>query len=397
MGKIRTVKPELFRHEELFEAEKIHRLPLRLAFIGLFTCCDREGRFRWRPKQLKLDMLPYDDIDMADILNALVEHSFIVQYEVNGERYGYIPSWNKHQCINVRESASVLPGVEMGLVVLHGDDETISLRTCMHVQQHTQVSNSNFASTPVVTDTPTPENASAKIKTITENHFETAQSPRPIQPNALTNDEKPLEIQIEIDDKTSIETEHFDNCPALVSEIAHACTCMHMGKWKGTGSGKGTGNGTGMGSGTGREREKEGRLGANRNFVAPARRRPDFSADIHSIFDFWKTTFQHPQAVLDPKRQKLIHQALQQGYTVGQLCDAISGCSQTPHNMGDNDRGQRYDGLHVILRDSDQIERFIHHHHNPPRPPNPNDKLLQANIDAGKNWLNRKNRTGEKS
>jgi hypothetical protein len=63
MARIRTVKPELFRHDSLFEAEQECQLPLRLAFIGLFTCCDREGRFRWRLRQLKLDVLPYDSID----------------------------------------------------------------------------------------------------------------------------------------------------------------------------------------------------------------------------------------------------------------------------------------------------------------------------------------------
>ncbi len=52
MAKIRTIKPELFRHDGLFEAEIQSGLPLRLAFMGLFTCCDRAGRFRWKPKAL---------------------------------------------------------------------------------------------------------------------------------------------------------------------------------------------------------------------------------------------------------------------------------------------------------------------------------------------------------
>lgn len=53
MSRIRTVKPELFKHEELFDAEQNSKLPLRLAFIGLFTVADREGRFKWRPRTLK--------------------------------------------------------------------------------------------------------------------------------------------------------------------------------------------------------------------------------------------------------------------------------------------------------------------------------------------------------
>ena len=57
MARIRTIKPEFFRHEALFEAEHRAGLPLRLAFAGLWTAADREGRFKWRPRQLKLDVL----------------------------------------------------------------------------------------------------------------------------------------------------------------------------------------------------------------------------------------------------------------------------------------------------------------------------------------------------
>jgi len=109
MTKIRTVKPELFRHAVLFEAEQHSRLPLRLAFIGLFSCCDREGRFSWEPRSLKLDVLPYDDVNFADVLNALWTAGFIKKYTWQTKCYGYIPSWHQHQSINTREPASKLP------------------------------------------------------------------------------------------------------------------------------------------------------------------------------------------------------------------------------------------------------------------------------------------------
>jgi hypothetical protein len=108
---------------------------------------------------------------------------------------------------------------------------------------------------------------------------------------------------------------------------------------------------------------------------------------VEHVFQHWQNVFDHPQAVLDEKRKRLIRQALKSGYTEDQLCEAITGCSYTPHNMGDNDKGQRYDGLHVILRDADQIDRFIHNAHNPPKPMNEADKLLYANIQAGQSWL----------
>ena len=109
MPRIRTVKPELFKHEGLYDAEAETGLPLRLAFIGLFTCCDREGRFKWRPRTLKLDVLPYDNCDFSRVLHALWTRGFIVKYEVDGEEYGCIPTFTTHQVINNRESESNIP------------------------------------------------------------------------------------------------------------------------------------------------------------------------------------------------------------------------------------------------------------------------------------------------
>lgn len=109
MARIRTVKPELFRHEGLYELETETNLPIRISFAGLFTACDREGRFKWKPRQLKLDVLPFDDVDFSRVLDALVTRGFIVKYENSGELYGCIPTFKKHQVVNNRESASEIP------------------------------------------------------------------------------------------------------------------------------------------------------------------------------------------------------------------------------------------------------------------------------------------------
>lgn len=141
------------------------------------------------------------------------------------------------------------------------------------------------------------------------------------------------------------------------------------------------------------EQEKEQEQEQEINIVAKTRRCDQFVPEISEIgfvFSHWKTIMQHPNAKLDEKRRKLIKSALKLGYTAEQVCNAITGCSYTPHNMGDNERGQRYDGLHVILRDADQIDRFIANFHSPPQPPNPADKLNQSNWIASQRWLNAK-------
>lgn len=109
MARIRTIKPSFFRHGELFEAEKAEGMPLRVAFAGLWTAADREGRFPWKPQELKLDCLPFDDVDFSRVLDALATRGFIVKYASGGKEYGFIPSWHTHQVINNRETPSTIP------------------------------------------------------------------------------------------------------------------------------------------------------------------------------------------------------------------------------------------------------------------------------------------------
>lgn len=117
MARIRSIKPEFFRHRRLFLAEKETGLPLRVAFAGLWTCADREGRFRWEPEELKLDCLPYDDVDFGRVLDALCTRGFIVKYASQGREYGHIPSWAEHQIVNNRESSSKLPAPEESEII----------------------------------------------------------------------------------------------------------------------------------------------------------------------------------------------------------------------------------------------------------------------------------------
>jgi len=112
MARIRTIKPELAAHEGLFDAERDTELPLRFAWCMLFTVADREGRFQWRPRTLKAQILPHDDLDFSRVLHAWLTRGFIVRYRVKGDWYGVIPTFRKHQVINNREATSDLPSID---------------------------------------------------------------------------------------------------------------------------------------------------------------------------------------------------------------------------------------------------------------------------------------------
>lgn len=109
MQRIRTVKPDLFKHEDLCDGEVETGLPLRLIFAGLFTLCDRAGRFRWRPRSLRAECFPFDTFDMGAALDALVTRGLVVKYASGDEALGCIPTWDRHQYINNRETASIIP------------------------------------------------------------------------------------------------------------------------------------------------------------------------------------------------------------------------------------------------------------------------------------------------
>ena len=128
-----------------------------------------------------------------------------------------------------------------------------------------------------------------------------------------------------------------------------------------------------------REKNRKEGNGEDKNTVAQS---------IEIVFNSWKQYCNHPRSNLDDKRKKLITDALKTGYTEDQLIEAIRGCTNTPHNMGINDRDEKYDGLHVILKNADQIDRFINNFHTPPTPKNEAERRFISNITAATQAIN---------
>lgn len=143
MARIRTIKPELFRHESLFDLEIETKLPIRFAWAGLFTICDREGRFKWRPRSIKAEILPYDDLDFSRVLHALATRGLIVRYALAtgdlGETYGVIPTFRKHQVINNKEGASILPDPSSSLCVVFSNSDDLSTRASRVLHAYPEV------------------------------------------------------------------------------------------------------------------------------------------------------------------------------------------------------------------------------------------------------------------
>lgn len=121
--RIRALKPGFFKNDELCALSAWHRL----AFAGLWGCADRDGRIEDRPKRLKAEIFPYDDLELNDILWDLAAAGFIVRYQVNLRPLIWIPTWDEHQHPRQDEAMSVLPAYTPGSERASGPIQTTSV------------------------------------------------------------------------------------------------------------------------------------------------------------------------------------------------------------------------------------------------------------------------------
>ena len=105
MARIRTVKPEFFTSEDIVALSPM----ARLLYIATWCEADKEGRLPWKPMTFKLRYFPGDNCDIQAMCKELVDSGLVKLY---GEGLACVPQFGKHQHINPRESASILPDPE---------------------------------------------------------------------------------------------------------------------------------------------------------------------------------------------------------------------------------------------------------------------------------------------
>jgi len=112
--RIRTVKPEFWTDELISELS----IQARLLFIALWNVADDEGNFYYSLKQLKIQTLPYDDIDINQLLYELTNKQLILPYKEGSKVYFNIKNFKKHQKIN-RPSPPIYPTMNGNSVSIH--------------------------------------------------------------------------------------------------------------------------------------------------------------------------------------------------------------------------------------------------------------------------------------
>ena len=102
MARIRTIKPEFFTSDDICALSPL----ARLLYVGLWCEADREGRLVWTPGVMKRRYLPDDACDIEVLGAELTARGLIRLY---GEGLACIPSFARHQHVNIREAQSKLP------------------------------------------------------------------------------------------------------------------------------------------------------------------------------------------------------------------------------------------------------------------------------------------------
>lgn len=100
--RIRTIKPEFFKHDGLASIDPVGRI----LFQGLWCLADKEGRLEDRPNRIKVEVLPYDNADVDSYLGMLERGGFIKRYESDGIKVIQITSFKRHQRITGKEADS---------------------------------------------------------------------------------------------------------------------------------------------------------------------------------------------------------------------------------------------------------------------------------------------------
>src|SRR5258705_11169367 len=93
MGRIRSVHPGLFKDEAVMELS----MTARFLAIGIWTLADDHGVFEWKPKVIRAELFPGDNVEIEALLGELVTHGLIKRFENSGRPYAVVRNFCLYQ------------------------------------------------------------------------------------------------------------------------------------------------------------------------------------------------------------------------------------------------------------------------------------------------------------
>lgn len=281
----------------------------RILFTGLWCQADRNGRLENRPKRIRAEVLPYDDVTVAQVeqwLQQLASKLLISFYQVGGNSYIQITNFTKHQSPHPDEKP------------IHPDP----------------IAGDELKAEPEQNQPVIASNLPATSEQLTDNLPESYQ-------------QSSYSLTLTLSNSNSEESNQKENSTEPLSDSANP----------------------------------------------PVASKPLSPVEI--VFDHWKQVCNHPKAILDAKRRRVIADRLKQ-FSLDDCKRAIDGCRASPWHQGANDRGKVFDDVDLIFRDAKHVEDFIRvleqtpttargivktgSHHSVPK--------TAGNVAQMENWLN---------
>lgn len=101
MARIRSIKPEFWTDEKVVALSPL----ARLLFVGMWNFVDDEGRAEFSPMRMKMQILPADNANIAELLGEIRRERLVVVYDVEGKQYFEVCGFTKHQKIDHRSKS----------------------------------------------------------------------------------------------------------------------------------------------------------------------------------------------------------------------------------------------------------------------------------------------------
>jgi len=109
VARIRTIKPEFWVDEQIVELDYV----TRLLFIGIWNFVDDEGYLEYKPRRIKMQIFPADDLDISREIQNLLEANRLLYFTSDQGDLLRVANWSRHQKISnptATKFTSIQPG-----------------------------------------------------------------------------------------------------------------------------------------------------------------------------------------------------------------------------------------------------------------------------------------------
>ena len=134
-------------------------------------------------------------------------------------------------------------------------------------------------------------------------------------------------------------------------------------------------------------RGEERRVEESREINTMSNENNFLNSQAQDIFEFWCTTMKKGKSAFSVERKNKVLARLKEGYTVQDIKTAITNCSNTPHNMGQNSNGKKYNDLELICRNTTKLEGFRDNPGNLNTSTYGMSEKTQQNVDSFKQFI----------